>query len=82
MTFNDFGDDKPADFDAFLLAGCEPLITQGIIDWPLVETSTPTTTTITAKFTTESAYYQSIPTIDAICNVFGKNYPTRVRTDL
>lgn len=82
MTFDDFGSDKPADFDAFLLSGCEPMITEGIIEWPPVATSTATATTVTLKFATENAYYQSIPTVDAICKAFGKNLPTRFRTDL
>lgn len=82
MIFDDFGDQKPPEFTTIFEASAQPFITEGIIEWPPVETSTPTTTTITLKFTTESAYYRSIPTVDAICKALGKNFPTRVRTDL
>lgn len=82
MTFDDFGDEKPADFDAFLLSGCEPLVTAGMVDWPPVVTSTATTTVITMKVADEAAYQTLKPTVDAICNAFGKNLPTRVKTNL
>ena len=90
MTFNDLGTadsnailhDSPADFSAFLLAGCERMITEELVEWPPVITSTPTSTVITMKVVDEAAYYRLSPTVDAICNVFGKNFPTRVRTDL
>ena len=90
MTFNDLGTgdsnailhDTPADFSAFLLSGCEPLVTAGMVEWPPVVTSTPTSTVIIMKVVDEAAYQTLKPTVDAICNVFGKNFPTRVKTNL
>jgi hypothetical protein len=53
-----------------------------MVDWPPVVTSTATTTVITMKVADEAAYQTLKPTVDAICNAFGKNLPTRVKTNL
>lgn len=82
MTFDDFGDNKPADFDAFLLSGCTRLVTKELVEWPPVVTSTATTTVVTMKASSEEGYESLGPTVDAICKALGKNFPTRVRTDL
>ena len=83
MTFDDFGDEKPADFDAFLLAGCEQLVANGQVEWPPVVTSTTATTTVlTMKVLDVEAYHTLSPTVDAICNALGKNAPAKTQTNI